>query len=277
MADRMLKRDLPAARPARRRVAKGATRKAPVKAPRQKLSLSFNWLNRLFILVGVGVVLAAGLQAYLTLESIPVEQISVTGKLEHTQKEAVQAMVEPALVGGFLSADLAQMREQIEALPWIYSATVRRRWPNALEIHVVEQLPIAHWGDAGFLNHEAAVFQSPNAARWEGLPTLRGPEGTERELVARYQRLEELLAPVHQQVLVLEQDPRGQLVAELEGGIQLLLGNAEFVERVQRFVALYQRELGQRADEVVRVDLRYVTGAAVAFDAAEQLAVLDKE
>ena len=80
-----------------------------------------------------------------------------------------------------------------------------------------------------------------------------------------------------QQVLVLEQDLRGQLVAELEGGIQLLLGNAEFVERVQRFVALYQRELGQRADEVVRVDLRYGSGAAVAFEAAEQLAVLGEE
>ena len=277
MPDLLLKRDMPAPRQGRKRGASGATRKASAKPPGKRLDLSFNWLNRLFILVGIGVVLGAGLQAYMTLESIPVEQISVTGKLEHTQSEAVQAMVEPALVGGFLNADLDQMRSQLEELPWIYSATVRRRWPNALEIHVVEQLPIAHWGKEGFLNHEAAVFQSPNAGRWEGLPTLRGPEGTERELVARYQRLEELLAPVQQQVLVLEQDTRGQLVAELEGGIQLLLGNVEFVERVQRFVALYQRELGQRAGEVARVDLRYSTGAAVAFNPPEQVAGLGTE
>lgn len=277
MPDLLLKREMPAPRQGRKRGASGATRKVAAKAPRRRLDLSFNWLNRLFILAGVGVVLAAGLQAYMTLESIPVEQISVTGKLEHTQKETVQAMVEPALVGGFLNADLAQMRAQLEELPWIYSATVRRRWPSALEIHVVEQLPIAHWGDAGFLNHEAAVFQSPNAARWEGLPTLRGPEGSERALVARYQRLEELLAPVRLQVLVLEQDARGQLVAELEGGTRLLLGNVDFVERVQRFVALYQRELGQRAAEVARVDLRYSTGAAVAFNPPEQLAGLGQE
>ncbi len=94
MPDLLLKREMPAPRQGRKRGASGATRKVAAKAPRRKLDLSFNWLNRLFILVGVGVVLAAGLQAYMTLESIPVEQISVTGKLEHTQKETVQvAMV----------------------------------------------------------------------------------------------------------------------------------------------------------------------------------------
>ena len=82
---------------------------------------------------------------------------------------------------------------------------------------------------------------------------------------------------IAKEVLVLERDPRGQLVAELEGGIQLQLGNAEFVERVQRFVALYQRELGQRAAEVVRVDLRYGSGAAVAFSPPGQLAGMGEE
>lgn len=276
MADLLLKRELPGSRSTRKQGAKGATRKA-TRAPTKRRALSFNWLNRLFILLGVGVVLTAGLQAYLTLEAIPVEQVSVTGKLEHTQREAVEGMVEPALVGGFLSADLVQMRQQLEALPWIYSANVRRRWPNALEIHVVEQLPIAHWGDGGFLNHEAAVFQSPNAGRWEGLPTLRGPVGSERDMVARYQRLEELLAPVRQQVAVLAQDERGQVTAELESGIVLLLGNTDFRERVQRFVALYQQDIGQRAGEVARVDLRYSAGAAVAFEPPEQLAGLATE
>jgi len=276
MADLLLKREMPGPRSTRRQGAKGATRKA-ARTPEKRRTLSFNWLNRLFILVGVGVVLAAGLQAYLTLDAIAVEQVSVTGKLEHTQREAVEAMVEPALVGGFLSADLVQMRQQLEALPWIYAANVRRRWPNALEIHVVEQLPIAHWGDGGFLNHEAAVFQSPNAGRWEGLPTLRGPEGSERDMVARYQRLEELLAPVRQQVAVLAQDDRGQVTAELESGIVLLLGNTDFRERVQRFVALYQQDIGQRAGEVARVDLRYSAGAAVAFDPSEQLVGLASE
>ncbi|NQY04255.1 MAG: FtsQ-type POTRA domain-containing protein [Halieaceae bacterium] len=259
-------------RNASRKGGASATRKTAQAPTRQRFALP--WLNHLMIFAGVAFVAVAAVQAWLTLDAIPVEQISVKGSLEHTQREAVESLVQPALVGGFLSADLATMQQQLESLPWIYSANVRRRWPNALEIHVVEQLPIAHWGEAGFLNHEAQVFQSPDAQRWEGLPTLRGPEGSARHLVARYQRLEELLAPIGREVVTLIQDPRGQLDAELDNGIHLLLGNDEFVERVQRFVALYQRELRARDESVARVDLRYASGVAVAFESAEQLAGL---
>ena len=52
------------------------------------------------------------------------------------------------------------------------------------------------------------------------------------------------------------------------------LGNEDFVERVQRFVAVYQTELGARAGELERVDLRYETGMAVVFSAPVQVADL---
>jgi cell division protein FtsQ len=263
-----------------RRDSHGATRKAPRKASaklswlaaiRQSASV---WLNRLMILGAAGVVIGLGTQAYMKLQSIPVERITVTGTLQHTQTEAVQTMVQPALQGGFLNADLTLLREQLEDLPWIYEATVRRRWPNALEINVIEQLPIARWGEDGFLNHEAEVFQTTREGSWDTLPLLRGGEGDARVLMARYQRLEELLQPLAIQVAELSIDGRGQLNVVLDSGTELRLGNEEFVERIQRFVAVYQSDLGQRAAELVRVDLRYETGMAVEFSAPAQVADL---
>lgn len=263
-----------------RRETHGATRKVRRKVEAKpswiatiKQSLSV-WLNRGLILVAATVVIALGTQAYLKLQSIPVERISVTGTLQHTQTEAVQKMVQPALQGGFLNADLTLLREQLEALPWIYEATVRRRWPNALEIHVVEQLPIARWGEEGFLNHEAVVFQTTREGSWDALPLLRGEQSDAHVLMARYQRLEELLQPLALQVAELSIDERGQLDAVLEGGTQLKLGNEEFVERVQRFVAVYQTELEARSEDLERVDLRYETGMAVVFSAPVQVADL---
>ena len=154
---------------------------------------------------------------------------------------------------------------QLEELPWIYQATVQRRWPNALEIHVVEQLPIARWSDNGFLNHEGEVFQSASSQDWQGLPRLQGPEGSAKALVAGYQRIVEILAPLHLRVAQLTVDERGQVEVVLEGGMQLLLGSEDFLERMHRFVAIYRAELAGRAAEVERVDLRYETGIAVAF------------
>jgi len=255
-----------------RRPSKGATRKVAAVARPQRLSSI--WLNRLLVLAGVGVVLAAAVQAYMALERIPVQRISVTGELEHTRSEVVQEMVQPALSGGFLNADLQLIRQELQELPWIYQVNVRRKWPNALEIHVLEQLPIARWGETGFLNHEGEVFHSDSAEQWQSLPLLLGPEGEAASLVAIYQRLMEFLAPLGLAVQQLSVDERAQVEAVLAGGVQLSLGGDEFLERMQRFVKIYRSELAPRMDEVQRVDLRYASGIAVAFSEPAQVAGL---
>ena len=245
-----------------RKPAKGATRKV---AQVQSSAAPSVWFNRVLILFGAVVVLVAAAQAYITVQNIPVQRISITGELEHTRTEAVQDMVQSALVGGFLRADLQRIRQQLEGLPWIYEARVRRKWPSALEIHVLEQLPIARWGDDGFLNHEGEVFHSGDGGRWQSLPLLQGPPGSARTLTARYQRLLEVLRPLDLKVEQLAVDERGQMEAVLAGDMTVVIGGDDFLERMQRFVAIYRSELAARSAEVERVDLRYATGIAVAF------------
>lgn len=255
----------------RRRPAKGATRKtAQVELPRRSAA----WLNRVLILAGALVVIAAAAQGYITLDRIPVQQITVTGEMEHTRTEAVEDMVQSALAGGFLKADLQRIREQLEGLPWIFEATVRRKWPASLEIHVVEQLPIARWGEDGFLNHEGQVFRSGKQGDWQSLPLLEGPEGSAGELVANYQRLLRILSPLHLTIEQLAVDERGQMEAVLAGDLTLVVGRTEFLERMQRFVALYRGELAQRAGDIERVDLRYESGVAVTFSEPSHVAGL---
>jgi cell division protein FtsQ len=243
--------------------AQGATRKQATGAVREPRS--FNWLNRILVLLAAGIVAIAVAQAYLKLQAIPVERISVTGELEHTQTAAVQDMVQPALGGGFLWADLSRVQQQLEALPWIHEASVRRVWPNALEIHVVEQLPIARWGEGAFLNHEGEVFRPSQREAWQGLPQLRGPEGSAPELMRTYQRLVELLKPVGLSVAQLTIDARGEVEARLGGGQRLVIGGVDFLERIKRFKTVYRSALATRMDEVQSIDLRYARGVAVGF------------
>lgn len=253
------------------RSVQGATRKVTAEKKAKRVA---PWLNRLLILSAAAVVVAASARAYLALQEIPVERVTVTGKLAHTQRETVQQMVQPALAGGFLRADLGLIREQLQELPWIYQATVRRRWPNALAIHVVEQLPIARWGRAGFLNHEGEVFHSDSERNWDGLPLLQGPDGEAKSLMGTYRRMAATLMPLGLMVEELTVDERGQTTARLAGDIELFLGGAQFRERMQRFVTLYRGELAGRGAQVERVDLRYQQGAAVTFREPPQVAGL---
>ena len=265
-------REKPAAKRSARKPAQGATRNVAVSV--EDSGSAYAWLNRVLILLGTGVVLVAATKGYIVVQGVPVQRITVTGELEHTQAEAVQDMVQPSLVGGFLRADLQQMRRQLEAMPWIYEATVRRRWPNALEINVVEQLPIARWGRDGFLNHEGGIFHSNKSDDWESLPLLKGPQGSAQSLMAKYQRLVEILAPLNLTVVQLSVDERGQMEAVLGQGMQLIVGSEDFLDRMHRFAVVYRSELAARKSEVERVDLRYESGIAVAFSEPSQVAGL---
>lgn len=247
-----------------RSTAKGATRKQPAQAavrPRTALG----WVNRLLILLGIGTVAVAATQAWLFLSGIQVERIAVKGELTNTRTEAVQRIVQPALAGGFLGTDLGEVQAQLEALPWIYEASVRRVWPNALEIHVVEQLPIARWGDSGFLNHEGQVFRPSQRTGSAQLPLLTGPDDAASTMMATYLRLVDLLKPLGLRIAQLGMDDRGEIEAVLAGGQRLMIGGEDFLERMQRFTRLYRIELQAQMASVERVDLRYQHGIAVAW------------
>lgn len=255
------------------KAAKGATRKA-ADTPRQSRDFSL-WLNRALVLFGAVVVVVAGVKTYRWVETVPVQQIAVTGDLAHTQKDEVQAMVQASLNdGGFLHVDMQTMRDQLESLPWVFEASVRRKWPNVLQVDVVEQLPIARWGDTGFLNHEGGVFHSDVELEEGALPLLRGPEGSAQALMAKYLRLIDILKPLGLSVEQLVLDERGEIEAQLRGGVQLVLGSEQFLERMHRFVAVYRKALAPRAAEIARVDLRYETGLAVSFRDDSQVAGL---
>lgn len=215
-----------------------------------------------------------GLEA---LRGLSVERIVVTGKLEHLREEAVRKALTPDLANGLVLMNLRKLRDKLESLPWVYRAELRRRFPDTLEVYVIEQLPIARWGDGAFLNHQARITEVTDAARWQDLPQIRGPEGSEARLMSHYQRLLEQLHPLALTPVALYEDQFGQLQARLDNGLELHLGDHDFALRLQRFQQLWSRELHDSPSGAARVDMRYDGGAAVTFENTPQLAALNTE
>jgi cell division protein FtsQ len=222
-------------------------------------------VDRVVMVAALAAIGVLALLAVEALRAVPVERIVVSGKLEHLRQEAVRDALAGELGDGLLVLDLPALRERLERLPWVYRAELRRRFPGTLEVRVVEQVPIARWGDDAFLNHEARVIEVVDATRWAKLPEIRGPEGSEARLMRHYQQLRLDLAPIALRPVALREDDFGQLRATLDNGAVIELGDHAFRGRVQRLVKLWTRELAQAPAPVRRVDLRYERGAAVAF------------
>ena len=223
---------------------------------------------------GLLLLLALVSAALSALRALPVEHIVVSGKREYLREETLRGVLAGKLSTGLLLLDLQELRRQLEALPWVYRAQLRRRFPDTLEVFVREQLPIARWGDAAFLNHEAIVIPVDEDPRWDDLPTIRGPEGSEGRLMKRYRRLREALADAGLRPRALSEDAFGQLRVQLDNGVALRFGDRDFSARTRRFLQLWHGELHNAGRPIRSIDLRYDAGAAVAFGAAQPLAKL---
>ena len=227
------------------------------------ISRARRWLNRIVLASGV-VLIGAGLyQGGTALGAQQVERLTVRGDVRHLNSEAIQARLAPRVADGFMAADLSDLRQELESLPWVYEVNTRRRWPAEIEVTLVEQRPLARWGESGYLNHEGEYFAAEPDPLYAHLPKLTGPAGTEVSLMRRYQMLADRLGSADLSITALLLDDLEQVTVEFDNGLSLFLGAHDISQRVSRFVRLWDSELPTRA--VATVDLRYEHGAAVTF------------
>ena len=246
-------------------MAKGATRSAK----QSKAVAGAGLAGYLRVLLGaVGLLAVAGMFSLgvWQLVQMPIERVVVTGDLKRVSRDQLQAMVTESLHGGFLGADLHYIKRPLEQLPWVFRVVIKRRWPNSLEIQVIEQLPIARWGTDGYLNQEGEVFHPPVMESIPGLPLLAGPAASQLLLMQQYIHMQKQLQQLKLQVAELTMNERGGLRARLTNGSELVFGRGDLEGKLQRFLGVYHADLAGRAAQVRSVDLRYSHGVAVAWN-----------
>jgi cell division protein FtsQ len=259
-------RGKPAPRGASRLVAKEPMRLRLPKA-------DFSWVGRLLwplLLVALGFGAYEGAQRLLPYADRPIARISVQGDLAYISQQAVQRRIAPFIEASFFSVDLRGMREELERMPWIAHAEVRRVWPDQIDVRLEEQLPIARWGDEALLNNQGQAFAPQELDNYQHLPQLSGPKRAQPKVMQQYQMLSQLLRPMGFTVVGLQLRERGSWflsATENTSGqrIDILLGRDHVVEKMRRFAAIYERELKEQSANIARIDLRYANGLAVAW------------
>jgi cell division protein FtsQ len=232
-------------------------------------SMAF-WAGLLFFVV-VMVSIAVGV--YKVLNNIhqqkvrPVASVVIRGELPFTSRAEIKASLLTLDLQNFFKLDVDQVQKNIEALPWVYSASVRKQWPDTLQLYVVDQRPVALWNDDFLLNERGQAFQADKARITGDLPSFFGPEGSELVAMDNYRNLSELLAYRELAIKELILSERFAWQLTLNDGVKLQLGREERVKRIQRFIDVYQQIYAHQSDDKVidYIDLRYDTGLAVGW------------
>jgi cell division protein FtsQ len=202
-------------------------------------------------------------------DALPIEAVAIKGDRRFTSDEEIQTALQDLMQRSFFSADVNQVQQALEALPWVYHASVRREWPAKLKVYLVEQTAVAHWNETDWLNEQGQVFKAPMKEGIGQLPYLAGPEEQGLSVLTSYRQVSELLAINGFKLSQLELSPRHAWLAVLDSGIELKLGREDKMARVQRFIYVYPT-LVKQSKPVARVDLRYDTGLAVGWDDAKE-------
>ncbi|QOL25900.1 cell division protein FtsQ/DivIB [Thalassotalea sp. LPB0316] len=206
-------------------------------------------------------------------EKVPVTSIKVEGEMPYTQHADIEQALDAVNLSNFINLDVNHVQQVIAKLPWVYSVSVRKQWPNALNIYVVDQTPVALWNADFLINQYGQAFQADSARLTRKLPAFFGPEGSEQTALANYRNFNKLLAFSDLAIDELVLTERFSWQLTLNDGVSLNLGRENRIERIQRFVDVYPQIIEQKQENqnVDYVDLRYDTGLAVGYKT-----VLDK-
>ena len=262
----------------------GATRRQPIAArgasrvaPREPLTVrlprpDFDGLGRVFrrfgwplLLLVLGLGTYEGAQRLLPYADRPIARVSVQGDLSYVSQQAVQARIAPYVAASFFTIDLAAMRAELEQMPWIARVEARRVWPDQVAITLEEQLPVARWGDGALLNNQGRAFAPREAANYEHLPLLSGPQRAQQRVMQQYQVLSQLLRPLGFTISSLELREHGSWFISTAQGVDILLGRDHLVDKMRRFAGIYDKALRPQIANIARIDLRYANGLAVAW------------
>lgn len=210
---------------------------------------------------------AASAVARLDLDQLqPVQRIEWLGELHHFDPVGMEALL-ATHPRGFFRLDLQDLSADLRQLPWVDAVELRRRWPDTLEVRIVEPIPVARWGSDRLLDRRGRIFGPVDAERWLSLPALHGEAGRQVELMMRYLDVSARLADAGLGVTGVVESPRRAWSIQLEQGGEVLMGRNGDLARLDQLVALMPILQAHNPATLARVDLRYPRGLAVAWQA----------
>lgn len=205
---------------------------------------------------------------------VDVERVAVNGEMQFVDRATVVKQVEPLLQDGFFFIDLAEVKERLEKIAWVYQVDVERVWPLGLQIKVVEQTPIALWNDSAYVNADGVLFALDDLKPvQQTLPRLHGEPGSEALMARNFMEFRQMLGSLERSISELNYRSGEGYSVVLDNGLPLYFGETQLTQKVQRFLSVYQRVFKGRLNDVHYVDLRYSNGLAVRWRDQEQIAV----
>ncbi len=193
----------------------------------------------------------------------PIAKVIIKGNLVSLDQQSIREAVAIYETDTFLTIDLAVLVDRLEKHPWISHARARRQWPDTVELTLVEQKPIAYWGDKAMVNGKGRVFEHQGLGLDRTLPHLWSDLGSPAEIMNYYQIFAQQLEASHLKLNAISQSVQGDWRLQLESGTLIVLDRVDPVGNMKNFISVYSQLLATNERQALVVDMRYRHGASI--------------
>lgn len=227
----------------------------------------------LAMLTAIGLLLSAGTRWVAHRPMFDFGRIEMRGDLQHVTVASVRGAIAGRLRGNYFTIQIDDARRLLETVPWVAQASVRRIWPNRLQVTLREHRALGAWNNGRLLSDAGDLFVA-NVAEAEiygPLPAFSGPDALAREVARRYYEFAAELAALSLTVDGIEVSDRRSWAVHAGGAgvtTTLELGREESPGVLQRrlvdVVAAYPMVAARVGGPPARIDARYANGFAAA-------------
>lgn len=208
--------------------------------------------------------IAAVLNGWIAGSRWPMRQLVVTGEFRQVSDARVRTVVLPLVQNGFFAVDLDQVRAALAKMDWVHRVEVRKRWPDRLEVSILEYKPIARWGAVRMLAENGEIFPAPKG-HVSKLPIFDGPDDRAAELMAFHSQAKPLFLSHGLGVNIVRLSARGSWNLTLSDGTEIEVGRGDPQLRLARFARMLPRLETTEPRRLERADLRYTNGFALTW------------
>lgn len=204
-------------------------------------------------------------------ERFKLRQIRYEG-LVQLDRQALDSLIDQSISENVLLIDLDRIRDLVESESWVKEATVRRKLPDQLVIHIAERQAAAVAAidsELYVVDVEAVILDRPGPQhQLIDRPIVKGLKNVARENAREenalrmrvYLRVLEELAPYHHSISEIDVEISDSVaIIPKDDPVPIYLGDQHFLRRYETFIS--QKDLYDRLKEeygaIESVDVTY--------------------
>jgi len=205
-------------------------------------------------------------------------------KLENQQKDELLTVVAEHLNGGFFSLEIEKFSRQLtEKLAWIKSVSVKKVWPDKLQLTIIEYTPVVRWqsvnivgtgktnSQSSLISQYGVIFKpeltQAQQKKFNSMVVLTGSDDSAGKVLLQCMEINKQLKQLALGIKHCGMNNRRSwtttMVLKDGQNVTLKLGKREVMKKLTGFIDIFSGRLKRYLALIDYADLRYSNGFTI--------------